>query len=409
VGNKSTPEIRFPGFTGDWEQYKLSEVSNYRNGKAHEKDISENGEFIVINSKFVSTNGEVRKYSDKQLEPMMADEIAFVLSDVPNGRAIARTFLVDKENKYSLNQRIAGITPSKDTNSYFLYILLNRHHYFLRFDDGVGQTNLSKNEVETFLERYPSTEEQTEVGNFLKQLDDTITHHQQELTTLEQTKRGFLQKMFPKEGKSVPEIRFPGFTGNWGLHRLEEILDLENGYAFKSKYFKSVVTKEIVLTPGNVNIGGGFQDGKGRYYDVSGTFPKRFVLNPEDLFVTMTDLTPSAQTLGLPAFIPNDGNVYLHNQRLGKLINYSGDNNFLFHLLCTDQYHKQIVLTASGTTVKHSSPKKILDCLVNIPSKEEQEKIGEFFYNLDHFIGLHQNELKTLKQTKKAFLQKMFI
>ncbi|MGH0796200.1 restriction endonuclease subunit S [Bacillus mycoides] len=213
-----------------------------------------------------------------------------------------------------------------------------------------------------------------------------------------------------KQTNLVPKRRFKEFqnTHAWEQHKLGEQLELENGYAFKSKYFQDETTKEIVLTPGNVNIGGGFQDGKGHYYDVSGIFPQKFVMKPGDIFVTMTDLTPSAQALGFPAFIPNDGNVYLHNQRLGKLINYDVNKDFLFHLLCTEQYHKQIVLTASGTTVKHSSPQKILDCLVGIPSIEEQEKIGIFFRDLNNLITLHQRKLEKTKALKSAYLSDMF-
>lgn len=216
--------------------------------------------------------------------------------------------------------------------------------------------------------------------------------------------------MMTEQTNLVPKRRFKEFqnTHAWEQHKLGDQLELENGYAFKSKYFQDETTKEIVLTPGNVNIGGGFQDGKGHYYDVSGIFPQKFVMKPGDIFVTMTDLTISAQALGFPAFIPNDGNVYLHNQRLGKLINYDGNKDFLFHLLCTEQYHKQIVLTASGTTVKHSSPQKILDCLVGIPSIEEQEKIGIFFRDLNNLITLHQRKLEKTKALKSAYLSEMF-
>jgi type I restriction enzyme S subunit len=190
------PELRFAGFADDWEERKLIEVADYRNGKAHEKDISEYGDYIVVNSKFVSTNGLVKKYSDEMIAPLSKNEIAFVLSDVPNGRAIARTFLINEDNKYSLNQRIAGITPHADTNSYFLHSLMNRNHYFLRFDDGVSQTNLSKKEVEKWVEFYPSYEEQQKIGSFFKQLDDTIDLHQRKLDLLKEQKKGFLQKMF---------------------------------------------------------------------------------------------------------------------------------------------------------------------------------------------------------------------
>lgn len=113
------PNIRFKGYTEDWEQRKLGDVAEYRNGKAHENEIDDDGEYIVVNSKFVSTNGEIKKFSNAQNEPLYENEIAFVLSDVPNGRAIARTFLIEKSGKYTLNQRIAGITPHEDTDPYY--------------------------------------------------------------------------------------------------------------------------------------------------------------------------------------------------------------------------------------------------------------------------------------------------
>ncbi len=196
-GNKEqAPKVRFAGFDEEWEQRKLIEVAKYRNGKAHEQNIEENGKYIVVNSKFVSTNGKVRKYSNTIIEPLKKNELAFVLSDVPNGKAIARTFLVDKEHIYSLNQRIAGITPHKDIDSYFLNILMNRNPYFLKFDNGVGQTNLTKADVENFAEKYPSYKEQKKIGTFFKQLDNTINLHQTKLEKLKQLKQAFLQSMF---------------------------------------------------------------------------------------------------------------------------------------------------------------------------------------------------------------------
>ena len=200
---ESVPRVRFEGFSGNWAQRKLAEVADYRNGKAHEqniltdeRNIVKKGKYIVVNSKFVSTNGEVRKYCNEQIEPLFAKEIAFVLSDVPNGRAIARTFLIDIDGKYSLNQRIAGITPHSDTDSYFLHLMLNRNPYFLKFDDGVGQTNLSKGEVENFMSYYPAYEEQVAVGNFFHTQDKLITAQAQKVEKLKQLKAAYLQKMF---------------------------------------------------------------------------------------------------------------------------------------------------------------------------------------------------------------------
>lgn len=192
----SVPEVRFTGYTYAWELRKLSDIAKYRNGKAHENHISEQGNYIVINSKFVSTNGEARKFSNKQIEPLHQNEIAFVLSDVPNGRAIARTFLVEKNDKYTLNQRIAGITPLENVSPYFLYILMNRNRYFLQFDDGAKQTNLSIGDVINFEEYYPAEKEQRQIGAFFKNLDNLITLHQRKYEKLQNLKKACLEKMF---------------------------------------------------------------------------------------------------------------------------------------------------------------------------------------------------------------------
>lgn len=190
------PKRRFSGFTDDWEQRKLSEIAIYRNGKAHEKKIVEKGNYIVVNSKFISTNGQTKKHSATMIEPLKKGEIAFVLSDVPNGKAIARTFLVDKNDKYSLNQRIAGLTPFNCMDSYFLSNLMNRNSYFLKFDDGVGQTNLSKSDVINFSAYYPTQGEQEKIGKFLQKLDHLITLHQQQLEKLKNLKQAYLNEMF---------------------------------------------------------------------------------------------------------------------------------------------------------------------------------------------------------------------
>ncbi|WP_209451802.1 restriction endonuclease subunit S [Lactimicrobium massiliense] len=193
---KNIPDLRFPGFNGAWERHTLNDVAKYRNGKAHENDIDAAGAYVVVNSKFVSTNGAVQKFSNKQIEPLFKNEIAFVLSDVPNGRAIARTFLVDKDNTYTLNQRIAGITPLKNADPYFLYILMNRNPYFLKFDDGVKQTNLSVKDVMQFVSFYPTYEEQKIIGKYFENLDNLLLLQQKKINDLLELKKGLLQQMF---------------------------------------------------------------------------------------------------------------------------------------------------------------------------------------------------------------------
>lgn len=426
------PKRRFKEFqnTYDWEQRKFADIFdcsipnntlsraelNYDIGEiksVHYGDILVKYGAITDVAKdeipFI-TNGDIAKYKSHLLnngDIIVAD----TAEDETVGKATEIAGISDDFVVSGLHTIVCR--PKADMQENYLGYYMNSsayHSQLLTLMQGIKVLAISRSSLAKTTVSYPvSSEEQRKVGMFFKHLDNLITLQQRKLEKTKAIKSAYLSEMFPAEGERVPKRRFAGFTQVWEQHKLGELLELENGYAFKSKYFQDETAKEIVLTPGNVNIGGGFQDGKGHYYDMSGIFPQKFVMKPGDIFVTMTDLTPSAQTLGSPAFIPNDGNVYLHNQRIGKLINYDGNKDFLFYLLCTEQYHKQIVLTASGTTVKHSSPQKILDCLVSIPSIEEQERIGEFLRKLDHLITFHQRKLEKLQNIKKAYLNEMFV
>lgn len=129
-----------------WEKSIIGEACEFYNGKAHEKAIDENGDYIVVNSKFISTDGNVRKYTVEQKFPLYEGDVVLVMSDVPNGKALGKCFLIDENNKYSLNQRICSIKSEK-FNSKFLYYQLNRNKHFLSFNNGENQTNLRKDDI----------------------------------------------------------------------------------------------------------------------------------------------------------------------------------------------------------------------------------------------------------------------
>jgi type I restriction enzyme S subunit len=142
-----------------WVISPLKVVSNFRQGKFHEAYIHENGEYICVNSRFVSTEGEKFKFCSKNLSPVQHKDILMVMSDLPNGRALAKALYVKKDNNYALNQRVCAITATK-INSRFLYYQLNRNDYFLAFDDGCNQTNLSNDVFKNYPVLIPTEEEQ---------------------------------------------------------------------------------------------------------------------------------------------------------------------------------------------------------------------------------------------------------
>ncbi|HRN86691.1 MAG TPA: restriction endonuclease subunit S [Candidatus Dojkabacteria bacterium] len=154
-----------------WKICRLFEVADFFNGKAHEPIVSENGKFILINSKFVSNSGDTKiKMVTERLTPLQSGDIAFVMSDVPGGRALARTYLVERDDKYSLNQRICGFKAKSCILPAFLNVILNRNDYFLSFDDGKKQTNLRKDQIIQFEFSLPSISEQHYIVEGIKSL-----------------------------------------------------------------------------------------------------------------------------------------------------------------------------------------------------------------------------------------------
>ena len=400
--SKKSPQLRFEGFTDDWEERKVKDIFKITRGQVlaateTSEEKSDISPFPVYSSQ-TKNNGLMGYYKD-----YLFDTAITWTTDGAN----AGTVSYRSGRFYSTNVNGVLISDKGYTNKAISEIL-NLEAW--KWVSHVGNPKLMNNVMGDISIMIPSSfEEQDRLSNFLNQLDDTITLHQRKLDLLKEQKKGYLQKMFPKNGAKVPELRFAGFADDWEERKLGEVIDIENGYAFKSEYFSDEEKRHIVLTPGSVKIGGGFQKDKGRYYDVSGVFPEKFIFKPGNIFITMTDLTPTAQSLGYPAIVPRDDNVYLHNQRLGKIINTTTNPEFLYTLLTTDTYHKEIVSSASGTTVKHSSVSKILDFKSAIPNIDEQKLIGSFFKELDNTIALHQRKLDLLKEQKKGFLQKMFV
>lgn len=184
---------RLKGFGEKWHLKSLEDIATFRNGKAHENAIDENGVYKVVNSKFISTNGLVFKTSNVNLCPLFIDEIAMVMSDIPNGKALAKCFYINQNNKYTLNQRICSIRANDETDSKFLYYILNRNVHYLSFDNGVGQTNLKKEEVLECPLLMPEKKEQTAIANVLQCADDELQLLKKKMEQLKEQKKGLMQ------------------------------------------------------------------------------------------------------------------------------------------------------------------------------------------------------------------------
>jgi len=206
--------------------------------------------------------------------------------------------------------------------------------------------------------------------------------------------------------ENVPALRFPGFSEEWLRRKLGDTTKIKHGFAFKGQNFSSK-GKYIVLTPGNFDPEGGFryQGEKEKYY-ISSDFPPEYILEKGDLLTVMTE--QAVGLIGSTLIVPESGK-FLHNQRLGlfetrKIV----IRKFLFHYLKTTSLRIELSKTASGTKVRHTSPKKIESVNINIPSLPEQQKIAAFLTAVDSKIEQLSKKKALLEQYKKGMMQKLF-
>ncbi|QBC42893.1 restriction endonuclease subunit S [Iodobacter fluviatilis] len=197
----------------------------------------------------------------------------------------------------------------------------------------------------------------------------------------------------------------------WPLVKLSDLITIKHGFAFKGEFFSDVPTEFQLTTPGNFAIGGGFQIGKGKYY--AGECPAEYVLKQGDLIVTMTDLSKAADTLGYAAIVPEtEGTTWLHNQRVG-LIQIKPDApvvlEFLHYLMRTAEYRHSVVSTATGSTVKHTSPGRICEYEFRLPPEWIQVEIGKILTAHDDRIALLRETNATLEAMAQALFKSWFV
>jgi type I restriction enzyme, S subunit len=171
--SRSYPQVKPSGFDwlGDipshWAVHRLSNVCGFASGKAHEQFVQSNGTHVCVNARFVSTDGRTRKYATKNLSPAQRGDVLMVMSDLPNGRALARAFYVENDVSYAVNQRVCALSARHDLSPKFLFYFANRNHFLLRNDDGCNQTHLPNSAFKTMPTLLPPFEEQEAIVRFL--------------------------------------------------------------------------------------------------------------------------------------------------------------------------------------------------------------------------------------------------
>lgn len=190
---------------------------------------------------------------------------------------------------------------------------------------------------------------------------------------------------------------------------LGDYIRIKHGFAFKGDFITTEDNGIVLVTPGNFEIGGGFKEKKCKFF--SGDYPAEYVLCPGDLIVTMTDLSKQGDTLGFSALVPNSKRTYLHNQRIGlvDVFNPEADREFIYWFMRTPRYQKTIVATASGSTVKHTSPSRICEVEIDLPPLNEQKAIAAILTAIDDKIELNEKINDNLLAQAQAIFMQRFI
>ncbi len=389
---KKVPELRFPGFTDDWEERKLGELTtsfsggtpSAGNSSYYKGDIPfiRSGEINSDKTELFLTEAGLKSSSAKMVS---VGDILYALYGATSGEVGI------SQINGAINQAILAIKPCDGYNSHFLmqWLKLKKQKIIDQYLQG-GQGNLSGSIVKNLVLKVPNFEEQKKIGAFFKQLDDTITLHQRKLDLLKEQKKGYLQKMFPKNGAKVPELRFAGFADDWELRKLGDVVgEIQSGNRLPKDSLTNGDVPYVVAQTKNdgvfTKIARGTLDYNGKPMKL---FPGNSISfsidNPEAMFYRNAEFyTSNIMRVIHEDHLTHEQYVFILENMKRFIRGYDWSRKF------------------SGPVVSN------LEYLQ--PSEEEQQKIGSFFKQLDDTIDLHQRKLDLLKEQKKGFLQKMFV
>ena len=401
--SEMVPKIRFQGFTDAWERRKLDDVLTERNiqqpqtseyplvsftvekGVTPKTERYEREQLVVGDTK--SKKYKITEFNDIVYNP--ANLKFGAISRNSYGKAVFSpiyvTFVVDEQIAYPKFMEMFVTRPD------FIQHALKYQQGTVYERQSVSPENLLSMNL-----LLPIKDEQSQIGLFFQKFDDIINFHQRKLDLLKEQKKGFLQKMFPKDGQIVPEIRFAGFTDDWEERKSKDI--------FKPKIRKGEPDLPVLSVTQTSGVVYRDEVGIDIKYDIS-TLKNYKVIEPNDFVISLRSFQGGfelSDKLGItsPAytiFVPKSPE----------------EQNNLFWRIQFKRF--QFIQTLKTVTFGIRDGKSISfnefgDLKIKFPSNIlEQQKIGAFFKELDNTIALHQRKLDLLKEQKKGFLQKMFV
>ncbi len=413
---RDKPRVRFKGYTDAWEQRKLGDYCDMFNGDRSSKypnadDMVSDG-IPFINAGDLE-NGTVNlmtcnrisreKYNDLGGAKLQRGDIIYCLRGT-----LGKNAFIDNFDEGTVASSLVALRPKNIDGKYLYFILNSDIEYRQRIvrDEGAAQPNLSAKSVSEYIIPVPSGAEQQQVSAYFSKLDHLITLHQRKCEEIKKLKKYMLQKMFPQNGANVPEIRFDGFTDAWEQRKLGELMNVTSVKRIhQSDWTDSGVrflrARDIVAASKNEEPDDYLYISKEKYEEYSAISGK---VDIDDLLVT------GVGTIGVPYLVENTEPLYFKD---GNIIWFQNQNEidgkFLYYSFIGNGIQSFIKASAGTGTVGTYTIDTGKKTPIQLPLKDEQKKIGEYFSRLDYLITLHQHKCEELQNIKKFMLQNMFV
>lgn len=409
---KNVPKLRFPEFTDAWELHKLGELVEFYNGDRssrypNEKDmVSEGvpfinaGDLISGRVKLDTTNKITeKKYNELSGAKIKRGDIIYCLRGT-----LGKNAFVDNFDVGTLASSLVDIRPKKVVGKYLFQILNSDIELRQRTinDEGAAQPNLSAKNLSSFNIPMTSEVEQNKIAVYFDAIDNLITLNQRKYDSLLEYKKAMLQKMFPKDGETEPEIRFPGFSDAWEQRKLGDVTEVitkgttphDKSWVGPVNYIRTEsIDKETGLL--SQTCATSIEEHEG--------YLKRSQLKENDVLFSIVG------TMGRVGLVKSKDLPANTNQQIAIIRLKEMYPEFVLNALKTPSIDSYVGIETTIGAQPSLSLWQIEKMEIPVPCYREQEKIGVYFNNLDNLITLHQRKLNLLKEYKKGLLQQMFI
>ena len=403
---KKKPVLRFKGFTDDWEQRKLGEMLEFRNGFNGSSEIY-GGDTPLISVMDILNNNFITH--DKILAHVCVDnnikerfkisygDVLFQRSSENYEDAGTSNVYIDRQNNAIFGGFVIAGKKLKEYDPIcFKYLLDSKYvrNQIIRKAQGAQHINVSQDTLQNVAIYIPNMEEQNKIGAYLHNIDHLITLHQRKYEKLRNLKKFFLEKIFPQNGKRVPEVRFAGFTGDWEQRKLGELAEF-NPKASLPDSFEYVDLESVVGTR--------IINHRTEKKDSAPSRAQRLA-QPGDVFYQTVRPYQRNNCLFTGA-----EKSYVFSTGYAQLRSH-GDSYFLLTMLQKDDFVNSVMDRCTGTSYPAINSNELAEINVIFPTIiQEQKELGQFFKNIDNLITLHQRKLEKLQNLKKAALDKMFV